>query len=245
MDKCQELLDFHWDPSQLKEPLPEAKPPKGLYYNFMNKKKEKWSERVQRMLESMHGTVMNCTICPLGRQLCEERHTLFDPHVFSNMNPSQWMIVGQNPGYNECLEHQPFVGDAGKYFDRQLMRFGLRRDNFYISNAVRCHTINNKKPTNEHIMACEPFLRMELMLLKPKLVVTLGAVPFGVFCPKLKLSDNLGKIHKSDKFDINIFPLYHPSPRNINLKERRLKFEKDLKLLCKLIRAYKHKSHQK
>jgi uracil-DNA glycosylase family 4 len=226
-----ELDNFHWDPDKLGEPLPHAKPVEGLYERHRSGKKESWQERVSRMLMYMHGTVINCTMCSLGRQICEERHTYFDPHVFSNMIPSKWMIVGQ----------KPFVGDAGKYFDRQLLRFGSSRNNFYISNAVKCHTLNNGKPTFRHVEACEPILRMELMLLKPKLVITLGAVAFGIFCPKHKYGDCLGKIIKSEDFGVNVFPLYHPSPRNINLEERRIKFEKDLKLLCKLIRAYRTK----
>jgi uracil-DNA glycosylase len=85
---------------------------------------------------------------------------------------------------------------------------------------------------------------MELMLLKPKLVITLGAVAFGVFCPKLTMSNSFGKIHKSDRFGVRVFPIYHPSPRNLDIDERRQQFDKDISLICRLILAHK-KKHSK
>lgn len=236
-----EIESFDWDVTKLGPGLPKPVVTKGLHWYRMNKQQESWHDRIIRMLNAMHSTVHNCTMCPLGRSMCEEHNTLFDPHVFSNMNPSKWMIVGQNPGYNECLYHEPFVGDAGKYFDNMLHRYGLKRQDFYITNTVKCHTVGNAKPDFEHIKSCESILRMELKLLKPHLVVTLGAVAFGIFCPKLQLSESFGKIHVSERFDVKVFPVYHPSPRNMNLEDRRDRFMKDIKMLCKLVRAYRKK----
>lgn len=233
-DGIEDLLAFDWDTSKLR-PSPKPSPP------LQMKQKETWTERVKRMLLSMHGTVINCTMCPLGRQKCDEKHTVFDPHVFSTMNPSKWMVVGQNPGFNECMEHVPFVGDAGKFFDQNLILNGFKRSDFYITNTCKCYTVGNAKPAFEHVTSCEPILRMELNLLKPHLIITLGAVSFDVFCPDKRMSDHLGKVVKSDKFGVKVFPIYHPSPRNINLSDRREKFIRDMRMLCRLVKAYRKK----
>lgn len=236
-----QLENFDWDTSKIGKAITRSNPPEDLYWHYVNKKKESWDHRIQRMLNAIHGAVHNCSMCPLGRSICREHYTIFDPHVFSTMNPSKWMIVGQNPGYNECLEHQPFVGDAGKYFNNAIGQYGLKRDDFYICNAVRCHTIGNEKPTAEHINSCAPFLQMEINLLKPYLVVTLGAVALDILCPGVNLTRGHGNIYNSERFGVRVYPIYHPSPRNMSSEARRDKFQKGIRILCKLIKAHRAK----
>ena len=197
---------------------------------------ETWRDRVLRMLRPLDNSCRACSMCELGRDYGDHNQWEFDPHVFSNMKPSKWMVVGQNPGHNECIKGEPFVGESGKTFDAMVKKGGLSRDDFYITNAVKCYTKKNATPLALHKERCEPFLRMEIGLLRPKLIVTLGSVGFSIFCPELKMSDNLGKIVKSKKFDMKVYPVYHPSPRNMNAKGRREKFEKDILTLCKLIK---------
>jgi uracil-DNA glycosylase family 4 len=195
-------------------------------------------QRKLRMLNSMSALVMSCSLCDLGRKSCIEHRSEFDPHVFSTRNVSRWLIVGQNPGYNECLKHEPFVGDAGRLFDEQLVRNGLHRSRFYISNVVKCHTIANELPNPEQTSICSMFLKMEILLLNPVLVVTLGAAPFGALCPNLVYSTSLGQIHDSAEFNCKVFPIYHPSPRNMSNVDRLVRFKQDMKKLCKLIKAF-------
>jgi uracil-DNA glycosylase len=78
---------------------------------------------------------------------------------------------------------------------------------------------------------------MELVFLKPKLIVTLGKFAFSRFCPGARYSDSLGSIQKTkiNQRTYNIFPIYHPSGMNLSMEVRRKKFEKDIALLCKLI----------
>lgn len=225
-DDYREILEFDWDISKLK-PMPMP---------VLPKKPVTWLERTEVMLQTLQSFTISCTMCSLGKQRCVEHNTEFDPQVFSTMNPSKWVVVGQNPGYNECLQQKPFVGDAGKFFDTEIMKNGLKRDDFYISNVCKCHTIGNAAPDFEYVKNCEPILRMELMILKPRLVITLGSVAFAVFCPDLEYRSNLGQITRSQKFNIDIYPIYHPSPRNMNLVDRRNKFVEDIENLCKLIK---------
>lgn len=190
----------------------------------------------QAMLANMRTLVHNCVMCPLGRAVHADKPKGFDPHVFSTNNISQWMVVGQNPGHNECLCGKPFVGDAGLMFNEQVEANGLSRSNFYITNTVKCYTVKNAAPEHEHVSRCEPILRMEIALLRPRLVITLGATAFDVFCPDKVMGKNLGQIVHSDKFNADIYPIYHPSPRNMSVPERRAKFIGDIKVLCTLIK---------
>ena len=196
---------------------------------------ETWVFRMYRMLRPISLTCKACTMCDLGRKMHEQNSRKFDPHVFSNMNPSKFVVVGQNPGFNECIEDQPFVGESGKFFNKIVEENGLARRDFYISNCVRCHTMGNESPNNNHKSKCEPFLRLEIGLLNPSLVITLGAHSFDVFCPDKKLSDSLGTIVESEKFGVKVYPIYHPSPRNMSNGDRKDKFIADVSKLCRLI----------
>ena len=205
------------------------------YFGF-GEKRPMDEDKHLRMLRPLRDTCMECTMCRLGRQ--EHIHNgkkLEQSHVFSNMNPSRYMVVGQNPGFNECEKGEPFVGDAGDNFNLEVEKNGLTRDKFYITNALKCHTPENRKPESDELTACEPYLKMELKLLRPLIVVALGASAFEVLCPGKKLSDCLGKITHSP-FDVKVYAVYHPSPRNMVDPTRKSRFEKDIMMLCALIK---------
>ena len=215
-DDYKKLCDFDWDPNRLRS-----------------------SSRECFMLSYLRDFTLNCSMCPLGRQKCSEHNEVFDPHVFSNMKQSKFMVVGQNPGFNECKQGEPFVGDAGRFFNECVESNGLSRGDFYISNVVKCHTVGNECPSINHVDICEGILRLEISILKPYLVVTLGALSLGSFCPNLKLSEVVGKLVKSDRFGVNVFPIFHPSPRNMSSEHRRGSFIKCIKLLCKVVSVKK------
>jgi DNA polymerase len=220
------------------KPAGDAPIPHKLHISVLDVKNETEEQRKRRMLLQMQPLVQSCSLCPLGRQPCLEHDSKFDPHVFSTMNVSPWLICGQNPGFNECLEHEPFVGEAGRFFNEWIEKGGLSRSKFYITNCVLCHTLNNEPPTPEQIEMCSIFLKMEILILEPILVITLGAAPFSAFCPNLNYAASLGKIQESKRFNCQVFPIYHPSPRNMTNLDRLVKFKKDVKTLCKLIKAY-------
>jgi DNA polymerase len=231
------LMEFDWDPKKLRKPIPMASKE---ILSIMDAGEETEEQRKLRMIYQIQRVVQTCSICELGRKPCEEHDSVFDPHVFSSIVPKKWMIVGQNPGYNECLKGIPFIGEAGQFFDKQLEKNGLKREDFYITNAVHCHTLHNDVPTQAHIQACSNILGLEIGILQPKLIITLGAVAFEAFCPALRMTPNLGQICFSKKHNCKVFPIYHPSPRNMTDLTRRKKFEKDFTLLCKLIRKLEH-----
>jgi DNA polymerase len=204
-----------------------------------------WSERrpmtdeqnqLLKTLRPLKATCKECRMCRLGRMDHEHNgKPISDHHVFSNMNPTKFMVVGQNPGFNECMKDEPFVGEAGEFFNQALAKFGVQREVFYITNAVKCHTPENRKPEGDEFDACQAFLQIEIKTIRPKFVIALGAVAFEALCPKLTFSANLGKFLKSEKFDVNVYPIYHPSPQNMADPGRKTRFEADIKAICELI----------
>jgi len=191
------------------------------------------------MLKQIEILCQNCTLCRLGKALPVINGTQLDPHVFSNMNPSKYAIFGQNPGFNECIQKIPFVGDAGRNFDKEIIKHDINRELFYISNVVHCYTPKNRKPLPEELRACRPIIMMELLAINPKLIITLGKPAFETFCPEEHYGSSLGSVRFTkiiqNKF-IPVFPIYHPSGMNLAIKQRRFKFEKDIKMLCDLIK---------
>ena len=190
-----------------------------------------------KMIPHLEAACACCKMCNLGWSKARDEH---NPHVFSSYDPkarpAQFMIVGQNPGWNEVKEGAPFVGAAGRNFEKELVMWG--RTDFYITNAVKCFTDGNKQPSLEQVTRCEPFLRMEIAILKPKLVVAFGATAFAALVPNAIFSSAIGKITTSDKFDVKVFTTYHPSPLNMLDKPRKKQFAHDMKLLGQVMGKY-------
>jgi DNA polymerase len=97
------------------------------------------------------------------------------------------MFVGEAPGFHEDREGEPFVGAAGKLLDRLLAEIGLERSDVYIANVLKCRPPGNRDPRPEEIEACQDYLRTQLRLIDPQVVVTLGN-----FATKLLLKRDAG-----------------------------------------------------
>lgn len=232
-ESATELEKFDWFGFQSTAPKEVHMPE---HVSIINAGAETPEQRKLRMLRQLSLTCTACSMCELGLQGAIRNDEIRDPHVFSNMNPVRFMVVGQNPGWDELKRREPFVGAAGKNFDTEIKKHGLDRTHFYICNTVRCHTKDNIKPTQRHMDKCEPFLRMEIGLLKPRLVITLGAVAFAQLCPDLEYGKSLKSIVQSSKFGVPVFAVYHPSPMNFREEHRKKAFEKQIQLLCSVIK---------
>ena len=193
-------------------------------------------DRKLRMLRQLSLCCSACTMCELGRRDVEKNGFVRDPHVLSSMTPTRFVIVGQNPGLNEIIEGTPFVGASGKNFDKEIAKYGLDRSQFYITNTIRCFTDDNAKPNYRQVQRCKPFLMMEMALIHPLLAITLGGSAFDVLCPGAGYQQSLGKITKSEEFEVKVFAVYHPSPLNLADKSRRVDFEHQIAILAKLIK---------
>lgn len=207
------------------------------YYKLKDTENMPFNRSREIMMESLQIFCLSCKMCPLGQKMLHEHGQKIDPHVFSNMrSDSRFMMVGQNPGYNECLKGEPFVGQAGQNFDKEIAKNGLERFEFYISNLMKCHTPNNEFDSrhDKYKKTCSAILKLEIQVMKPKLIITLGAPAFNFFAPDKKMSDHLGDIVLSEWGPI--FPIYHPSPMNLSDASRAQKFSSDIALMCRLVR---------
>ncbi|MBD3407187.1 MAG: hypothetical protein GF411_13795 [Candidatus Lokiarchaeota archaeon] len=189
------------------------------------------------MLDILQIFCLSCRMCELGKSMLEEKGKKLDPHVFSNMqHDAKFMVVGQNPGFNECVRGVPFIGAAGQNFDDELDANGLSRDKLYITNIVKCKTPGNKFDSrhSKYKQICSAILKLEIQVIKPKMIITLGSHAFSFFAPDKRMSNHLGDIVWTDWGPI--FPIYHPSPMNLADKSRKDKFKKDIRIMCKVVR---------
>jgi len=126
-------------------------------------------ETVTRLpvLEAVRTELGECTRCKL--------HKTRTNIVFGVGSPeARLMFVGEAPGEDEDLQGYPFVGKAGQLLTKMIEAMGLRREDVYICNTVKCRPPNNRNPEPDELLACEPFLKGQLGAVKPEVIVTLG-----------------------------------------------------------------------
>ena len=121
-------------------------------------------------LELLQTCIQDCQACPLGAG----RLRL----VFGEGHPSARMLfIGEGPGRDEDLQGRPFVGKAGVLLDKMIAAIGTRRQDVYITNIVKCRPPDNRTPTPQEAQHCLPYLKRQIELLRPAVIVTLGATP--------------------------------------------------------------------
>jgi uracil-DNA glycosylase family 4 len=119
------------------------------------------------LLEAVRTELGECTRCKL--------HKTRTNIVFGVGSPeARLMFVGEAPGEDEDLQGYPFVGKAGQLLTKMIEAMGLRREDVYICNTVKCRPPNNRNPEPDELLACEPFLKGQLGAVKPEVIVTLG-----------------------------------------------------------------------
>ena len=125
--------------------------------------------------------------------------------------PCDVMFIGEAPGEVEDQLARPFVGPAGKKLDEILASVGIRREEVYITNTVKCRPPNNRLPQKDEMEACWPYLEAQISQLKPKIIVTLGNAPTQLL---LKTQEGITKLRGRFfpwKNGIEVFPMFHPS----------------------------------
>ena len=155
------------------------------------------------VLEDVRNQIGECTRCKLHKG----RHNI----VFGVGNPkARLMFVGEAPGEDEDLQGFPFVGKAGQLLTKMIEAMGLRRDDVYICNTVKCRPPNNRNPEPDELEACEPFLKGQLAAVKPEVVVTLGK-----FAAQALLRDDTPVSRLRGRWreyeGIPLMPTFHPA----------------------------------
>ncbi|MCB9851373.1 MAG: uracil-DNA glycosylase [Phycisphaerales bacterium] len=156
--------------------------------------------------------VKGCRKC----RLCEGRNNT----VFGvGSAEARLVFVGEGPGFEEDRQGIPFVGKAGQLLTRMIIAMGLRRDDVYICNIVKCRPPNNRDPAADEIMACSPYLYEQLRVIEPEIIVALGSPASKTLLDTttgisrlrgqfhdFKLRDPLGDVRT-----IPLMPTYHPA----------------------------------
>jgi DNA polymerase len=119
------------------------------------------------------------------------------------------MFIGEGPGFHENEQGLPFVGAAGQFLDELLEGVGMRRDQVFITNVVKCRPPGNRDPQVEELAACEGYLERQIAAINPKVIVTLGRFSMHKFLPNAKISETHGQaVRVKGRL---VVPFYHPA----------------------------------
>lgn len=171
-------------------------------------------------------TCLNCTRCGL----CETRHSV----VFGvGPKDADVMFVGEGPGEQEDLKGEPFVGTAGHFLDDMLSIIDLSRENCYIANIVKCRPPHNRDPLETEQDACIGYLRNQVALIRPKIIVCLGRVAaMRLIDPEFRITRQHGTWVK--KGGVWMSAIYHPSALLRDVSKRPETFDDLLSLREKI-----------
>jgi DNA polymerase len=169
----------------------------------------------------------DCTRCALHKQGRKQI-------VFGVGNPhAELMFVGEGPGADEDEQGEPFVGRAGQLLNKMIAAMGLRREDIYIANVVKCRPPGNRTPEREECDTCSPFLMRQIDAIRPKAIVALGAVAAKNL---LGINDSMGNLRGRmyDFRGIKLAVTYHPA---FLLRDPRQKGEawKDLQMVMRFL----------
>lgn len=169
--------------------------------------------------EQLEESITNCKKC----RLCQNRNNI----VFGEGKKSaKLMFIGEGPGADEDIQGRPFVGKAGKLMNMAFEVVGINREEVYITNIVKCRPPSNRNPENDEAMACLNYLRNQVILIKPKIIVLLGSVALkNILGKEYGITASRGKW--IEKKGIKYMPTWHPAAL-LRDETKKIDFIKDL-----------------
>ncbi len=168
----------------------------------------------------LENSIINCKKC----KLCNNRNNI----VFGEGNKNaDLMFIGEGPGADEDREGIPFVGKAGKLMNMAFDGIGINREEVYIANIVKCRPPSNRNPEDDEAMACLDYLRNQVMLVKPKIIVLLGSVALkNILGKEYGITASRGKW--IERKGILYMPTWHPAAL-LRDDSKKIEFWQDLK----------------
>jgi uracil-DNA glycosylase family 4 len=164
--------------------------------------------RVALELASIARDAASCTACGLSA-------TRTNTVPGEGSSAAQIVFVGEAPGAREDQAGRPFVGASGRLLDDLLASIGLRREEVFILNTVKCRPPENRNPQKSETAACAPLLTRQIQALQPRVIATLGKHALAVFAPQAKIATVHGRPYARTEGDYHggavLFPLYHPA----------------------------------
>lgn len=194
-------------PEYLQEAAP-AKPDENVPLS------ESRRDAIMRMdWEALHACVANCQSCSLSKTRTQTVFGVGDQNA-------DWLLVGEAPGAEEDKRGEPFVGQAGKLLDNMLAAIQLKRgENVYIANVLKCRPPENRDPHGEEVVQCDPFLKRQVELIQPKLIVAMGRFAAqSVLNTDASIGSLRGKLH--DYHGVPVIVTYHPAYLLRNLPDK-------------------------
>jgi DNA polymerase len=159
-------------------------------------------KEAEQELDAVAAEVRVCPKCELSRTRTNAVPGEGNPHA-------RIMFIGEAPGWHEDKQGRPFVGAAGKFLNELLAIAGLKREDVFITNVVKCRPPGNRDPLPDEIAACAPYLERQIAAINPEVIVTLGRFSMGRWFP----GERISKIHGQPKQvdGLMIVPMYHPA----------------------------------
>jgi DNA polymerase len=156
----------------------------------------------QEELAQIAAEVADCTDCTLHQSR---------KNVVPGEGPadSDLMFIGEGPGFHENEQGRPFVGAAGRFLEELLESIGLKREDVFIGNVVKCRPPGNRDPQPDEMEACTKYLERQIQAINPKVIVTLGRFSMGRYFPGEKISGIHGQARVVNQR--LIVPMYHPA----------------------------------
>lgn len=172
--------------------------------------------------EELEKSIINCNKC----KLCQNRSNI----VFGCGNKNaDVMFIGEGPGADEDAQGIPFVGKAGKLMDMAFEGVGINREDVYIANIVKCRPPQNRVPDQDEADGCLNYLRNQVILVKPKIIVLLGSTALkNILGKDLSITACRGKW--IEKKGIFYLPTWHPAAL-LRDENKKIEFWRDLKLV--------------
>lgn len=172
-------------------------------------------------LTELYDEIAKCQRCALGQSR---------KNAVPGEGPedAEIVFIGEGPGFHEDQQGRPFVGSAGKFLEELLESIGLRREDVYICNVIKCRPPGNRDPLPEEIEACKPYLVRQIELINPRMIVTLGRFSMERYFPGAKISHIHGQPRKMG--GMIYYPMYHPAAALHQPKWRRVVEEDMLKI---------------
>lgn len=153
--------------------------------------------------DEIERAVNGCEAC----RLCKGRHNAVPGE---GRRDADIMLIGEGPGEQEDLSGRPFVGPAGQLLDRMLAAIGLGRADVFIANVVKCRPPRNRQPERDEAEACLPYLRAQVALVRPRIIVLLGATAArSAIGPEVRITRDRGRWYAKD--GVELLVTYHPS----------------------------------
>ncbi len=180
-------------------------------------------------LNALADVVKTCTKCGL----CKTRtNTVFGVGPIH----TDIMFVGEGPGADEDREGIPFVGKAGKLMNQAFAGLGIKREEVYIANVVKCRPPNNRTPLKEEAMACLDYLRNQVIIIKPKIIVLLGNTALkNIVGEEYGITASRGKW--IEKKGIYYMPTFHPAAL-LRDESKKVDFWNDLKMVVEKMHQF-------